>query len=77
MGAASSVFLLMRFMDARKMFTIKRAYTCVLQEELWCHRYYLRNLCNEARFPGWHIRDHVQLLQVLCFKNAAFIICSD
>lgn len=35
-----------------------------LQEELWCHRYYLRNLCNEQRFAGWHIRDHVQLLQV-------------
>ena len=28
-----------------------------LARELWCHRYCLRNLCDEARFPGWPIGD--------------------
>lgn len=36
-----------------------------LREELWCHRYYLRNLCDEDRFPDWPIVDHVPLLQSL------------
>jgi hypothetical protein len=34
------------------------------QSEVWCHRYYLRHLCDEARFPAWPLADHVQLLQV-------------
>ena len=33
-----------------------------LANELWCHRYYLRNLCAE-RFADWPIVDHVPLLQ--------------
>ncbi len=33
-----------------------------LADELWCHRYYLRNLCAE-RFADWPIVDHVPLLQ--------------
>ncbi len=37
-----------------------------LAEEMWCHRYYLRNLCDEDRFPNWPIVDHVQFLQVGC-----------
>ncbi|KAL0042756.1 hypothetical protein WJX79_009797 [Trebouxia sp. C0005] len=36
-----------------------------LAEEMWCHRYYLRNLCDEDRFPDWPIVDHVQFLQAL------------
>eukprot|EP00899_Mesostigma_viride_P016162 jgi/Mesvir1/24547/Mv21885-RA.1 len=36
-----------------------------LTEELWCHRYYLQNLCDEARFPDWPIVDHVSFLQAL------------
>ncbi len=36
-----------------------------LKHELWCHRYYLRNLCDEERFPEWPIVDHVPLLQAL------------
>lgn len=35
-----------------------------LTDEIWCHRYYLRNLCDAGRFPEWPITDHVQLLQV-------------
>ena len=34
-----------------------------LREEMWCHRYYLRNLCDE-RFADWPIVEHVPLLQV-------------
>lgn len=35
-----------------------------LSQEIWCHRYYLRNLCDETRFSNWPIVDHVPLLQV-------------
>ncbi|KAK9807966.1 hypothetical protein WJX73_008492 [Symbiochloris irregularis] len=40
------------------------AYT-ELQNELWCHRYYLRNLCDVERFPEWPIVDHVPFLQAM------------
>lgn len=36
-----------------------------LQDEMWCHRYYLRNLCDEIRFPEWPIVEHVEFLQSL------------
>lgn len=36
-----------------------------LQDEMWCHRYYLRNLCDEVRFPEWPIVEHVEFLQSL------------
>ncbi|KAH9315592.1 hypothetical protein KI387_024219, partial [Taxus chinensis] len=36
-----------------------------LQDEMWCHRYYLQNLCDEIRFPGWPIVEHVEFLQSL------------
>ncbi|KAH7286770.1 hypothetical protein KP509_32G022100 [Ceratopteris richardii] len=36
-----------------------------LQDEMWCHRYYLRNLCDEIRFPDWPIVEHVEFLQSL------------
>lgn len=35
-----------------------------IKDEIWCHRYYLRNLCDEVNFKGWEIVDHVPLLQV-------------
>ena len=35
-----------------------------LDAELWCHRYYLRNLCDTERFLDWPIVDHVPFLQV-------------
>ena len=41
-----------------------------LQDEMWCHRYYLRNLCDVERFPDWPIVDHVPFLQVrLCCEQ--------
>ncbi|CAD7701733.1 unnamed protein product, partial [Ostreobium quekettii] len=36
-----------------------------LTDEIWCHRYYLRNLCDEVRFRDWVVVDHVPLLQAL------------
>ncbi|KAK3252936.1 hypothetical protein CYMTET_37789 [Cymbomonas tetramitiformis] len=36
-----------------------------LEEEIWCHRYYLRNFCNEERFPNLEVVDHVPFLQAL------------
>lgn len=47
-----------------------------IAEEMWCHRYYLRNLCDTDRFPDWPIVDHVPFLQV-CYVtpvlNAIYI----
>lgn len=31
-----------------------------LAQELFCHVYYLRHLCNKQRFPDWEIRDPVR-----------------
>ncbi|XP_078182422.1 DNAJ heat shock N-terminal domain-containing protein [Carex rostrata] len=36
-----------------------------LKDEMWCHRYYLRNLCDEIRFLNWPIVEHVEFLQSL------------
>uniref|UniRef100_A0A183AFC2 GYF_2 domain-containing protein n=1 Tax=Echinostoma caproni TaxID=27848 RepID=A0A183AFC2_9TREM len=32
-----------------------------LENELFCHNYYLRHLCDTVRFPDWPIRDPVNL----------------
>lgn len=37
----------------------------VLSNQLFRHRYYLRNLCDESRFPDWPIVEHVEFLQSL------------
>lgn len=34
-----------------------------LDSELWCHNFYLANLCDEVRFPDWPIDDPVSLLR--------------
>jgi hypothetical protein len=34
-----------------------------LDRELYCEEYYLRNLCDEVRFPNWAIRDPLALLR--------------
>ncbi|GMT29435.1 hypothetical protein PFISCL1PPCAC_20732, partial [Pristionchus fissidentatus] len=34
-----------------------------LDNELFCHVYYLRHLCNTTRFPNWEIRDPVPFLR--------------
>jgi hypothetical protein len=42
-----------------------------LEGEVWCHRYYLRHLADEGRFPAWPLVEHVQLLQVRCRRILA------
>eukprot|EP00051_Salpingoeca_urceolata_P002050 m.46532 g.46532 ORF g.46532 m.46532 type:complete len:2282 (+) comp11866_c0_seq1:73-6918(+) len=34
-----------------------------LENELFCNIYYLRHLCDEARFADWPIKNHVELLK--------------
>ena len=34
-----------------------------LERELFCSIYYLRNLCNENKFPDWKIDQPVKLLK--------------
>ncbi len=34
-----------------------------LADELFCHVYYLRHLCDEQRFPNWPIRDAIPFLR--------------
>ena len=34
-----------------------------LDEEIFCHSYYLRNLCDEERFPDWPIAQPVQVFR--------------
>jgi DnaJ family protein C protein 13 len=34
-----------------------------LENELWCHNFYLANLTDTARFPEWPISDPVGLLR--------------
>lgn len=36
-----------------------------IEGEVWCHRYYLRHLCDQVRFSDWPIKDHIPLLQAL------------
>ena len=35
-----------------------------IEGEIWCYRYYLRNLGDRERFKDWPIVDHVPFLQV-------------
>lgn len=35
-----------------------------LEEELFCHYYYLQHLCNEAKFPNWPIREPLVFLRL-------------
>lgn len=34
-----------------------------LEREIFCHNYYLHNLCDEARFPDWPIAEPVELFR--------------
>lgn len=36
-----------------------------LEAELFCHAYYLRHLCDTARFPDWPVKEPVSLLREL------------
>jgi DnaJ family protein C protein 13 len=34
-----------------------------LEREIFCHNYYLNNLCDEKRFPGWPIAEPVEVFR--------------
>ena len=34
-----------------------------LEKEIFCHNYYLRNLCDEVRFPDWPISEPVEVFR--------------
>ena len=34
-----------------------------LENEIFCHNYYLSNLCDEVRFPDWPIAEPVEVLR--------------
>jgi len=34
-----------------------------LQQDLFCHNYYLRNLCDETRFPQWPIKEPLEVFR--------------
>jgi DnaJ family protein C protein 13 len=34
-----------------------------LEKEIFCHNYYLNNLCDEARFPDWPIAEPVEVFR--------------
>ena len=34
-----------------------------LEKEIFCHNYYLRNLCDETRFPNWPIAEPVEVFR--------------
>jgi DnaJ family protein C protein 13 len=39
-----------------------------LKKEIFCHNYYLNNLCDEARFPDWPIAEPVEVFRA-CLDN--------
>lgn len=41
-----------------------------LTDELFCHVYYLRHLCDLNRFPNWPIRDPVSFYSPLSIINS-------
>jgi len=34
-----------------------------LEKEIFCHNYYLHNLCDEVRFPGWPVAEPVEVFR--------------
>jgi DnaJ family protein C protein 13 len=34
-----------------------------LEKEIFCHNYYLNNLCDERRFPDWPIAEPVEVFR--------------
>ena len=51
-----------------------------LEDEIFCNIYYLKHLCNEAKFPEWPIRNHVEVAWCggwgLCRCCCPYPICS-
>ncbi len=45
-----------------------------LEQELWCHSFFLRNLCNTAKFSNWAISEPFLLLKS-CIERCAASVC--
>ena len=39
-----------------------------LEKEIFCHNYYLHNLCDEVRFPDWPISEPVEVFRA-CLEH--------
>lgn len=48
-----------------------------LQEELFCHNFYLNNLCNEQRFPDWPIAEPYKVFHACLEKWKEIILHSN
>jgi DnaJ family protein C protein 13 len=46
-----------------------------IEGEVFCHRYYLKHMCDEQRHAGWPLADHVQLLQASHWDSSAALLC--
>ncbi len=40
----------------------------VLDKELFCHNYYLNNLCDQQRFPDWEVREPIAVFRACIQK---------
>lgn len=47
-----------------------------LEKEIFCHNYYLRNLCDEIRFPDWPISEPVEVFRA-CLERFKQLIGRD
>lgn len=45
-----------------------------LKDELFCHNYYLRHLCDLKRFPDWPLRNPVNFDWLLVFFGFLILI---
>lgn len=42
-------------------------YDC-LDDEIFCHKYYLNNLCDQERFSEWHIEEPIEVFRKSIIK---------
>lgn len=47
-----------------------------LEKEIFCHHYYLNNLCDEIRFPNWPIAEPVEVFRA-CLEEWKKEFCRD
>eukprot|EP00123_Amoebidium_parasiticum_P014853 comp22669_c0_seq1/m.35022 comp22669_c0_seq1/g.35022 ORF comp22669_c0_seq1/g.35022 comp22669_c0_seq1/m.35022 type:complete len:2507 (-) comp22669_c0_seq1:101-7621(-) len=48
-----------------------------IKDELWCHKYYLKNLCDTVRFPNFVVVDLVETLQAILFMWKDLLAADD
>lgn len=47
-----------------------------LEKEVFCHNYYLRNLCDEVRFPDWPVAEPVEVFRS-CLEHFKKVLVED